>query len=116
MRYQSTGMNIETFPYQTLDRNRIAAEEHKGTSGTAWWKIFKMGDIRIRMVEYSANYFADHWCRKGHIIYCISGQMITELENGKEFILSQGMTYQVGDNSNAHRSRSANGCTLFIVD
>jgi quercetin dioxygenase-like cupin family protein len=109
-------MKIELFPFQTLDWSSIATEEHHGITGTAWWKIFKMGDIRIRMVEYSANYFADHWCNKGHIIYCISGEMITELEDGREFILSAGMTYQVGDNSDAHRSRSANGCSLFIVD
>jgi hypothetical protein len=42
--------------------------------------------------------------------------MITELEDGREFVLSQGMTYHVGDNSNAHHSRSTKGCTLFIVD
>ena len=75
-----------------------------------------MGDIRIRMVEYPANYVADHWGNKGHIIYCISGQMITEPEDGREFIISQSMTYQVGDSSNAHRSRSVSGYTLFIVD
>jgi len=107
-------MNL--FPFQTLDWNSITAEERKGTTGIALWKIFNMGDIRVRMVEYSANYFADHWCQKGHIIYCISGEMTTELEDGREFILSQGMSYQVGDNSDAHRSRSTNGCTLFIVD
>ena len=109
-------MKIESFPFQTPDWSSIAVEEHRGTTGTALWKIFNMGDIRIRMVTYSANYFADHWCRKGHIIYCLSGEMITELEDGREFILLQGMTYQVGDNSNAHRSRSAKGCNLFIVD
>ena len=109
-------MKIESFPFQTFDWSSTAVEEHKGTTGTALWKIFNMGDIRIRMVTYSANYFAGHWCRKGHIIYCLSGEMITELEDGREFILLQSMTYQVGDNSNAHRSRSANGCNLFIVD
>jgi quercetin dioxygenase-like cupin family protein len=109
-------MEIKPFPFQTLDWSGIEAETHTGTSGNALWKIFKMGDIRIRMVEYSANYLADHWCNKGHIIYCISGEMTTKLEDGREFILSAGMTYHVGDNSNAHSSRSANGCTLFIVD
>ena len=109
-------MEIKPFPFQTLNWAGITAEEHKGITGTAFWKVFWMGDTRIRMVEYSANYFADHWCQKGHIIYCIAGEMITELEDGREFTLSQGMTYQVGDNSNAHRSRSTNGCSLFIVD
>ena len=109
-------MEINPFPFQTLDWSSIAAEEHHGTTGKARWKIFKMGDIRIRMVEYSANYFADHWCKKGHVIYCIAGEMITKLEYCREFTLSAGMTYHVGDNTDAHCSRSTNGCTLFIVD
>jgi quercetin dioxygenase-like cupin family protein len=109
-------MQIKAFPFETLDWGSIKAEEHTGTTGTAYWKIFNMGDIRIRMVQYSPGYFADHWCSKGHIIYCISGQMITELEDDREFILSAGMTYHVGDFSHTHRSRSENGCMLFIVD
>ena len=109
-------MKIESFPFQTTDWSSIVPEEHPGITGNALWKIIKLGDIRIRMVEYSANYVADHWCRKGHIIYCISGEMNTELEDGRNFILTQGMTYQVGDDSHAHRSSSVYGCTLFIVD
>jgi hypothetical protein len=109
-------MEMRPFPFQTLDWAGIAKEEHTGISGTAYWQIFKMGNIRVRMVEYSANYFADHWCRKGHIIYCLAGEMITELEDGRKFTLSQGMTYHVGDDCEAHRSSSANGCSLFIVD
>lgn len=109
-------MKISSFPFQTINWNDIEPEMHSGTSGKASWKIFHMADIRIRMVEYSANYIADHWCSKGHIIYCISGDMITKLEDGREFILSAGMSYHVGDNNEPHRSRSAEGCTLFIVD
>ncbi len=109
-------MEISSFPFQTINWNDIAIEEHSGTTGVATWKIFRMNDIPIRMVEYSANYVADHWCSKGHIIYCISGSMITKLEDGREFILSAGMSYQVGDNSEGHCSRSAEGCSLFIVD
>ena len=109
-------MEMKQFPFQTLNWETVAKEEHPGITGTASWKIFKMGDIRVRMVEYSAGYFADHWCKKGHIIYCISVKMITELEDGRLFTLSQGMTYHVGDNSEAHRSKTTTGCTLFIVD
>lgn len=109
-------MEIKPFPFQTLDWNTIIPEEHSGTSGIATWKVFQMGEIRIRMVTYSSNYVADHWCHKGHIIYCISGKMITKLEDGREFILAEGMTYHVGDNSEGHSSRSKDGCTLFIVD
>ena len=109
-------MQIQTFPFKTVDWLGIPTEEHEGTTGKAFWKIFKMGEIRIRMVEYSPGYFADHWCNKGHIIYCIAGEMTTELGDGREFILSKGMTYHVGDNTNPHRSKSLTGCTLFIVD
>lgn len=109
-------MEISSFPFQTIDWAIIEKEEHSGITGKAYWKVFQMGIIRVRMVEYSAGYLADHWCNKGHIIYCISGKMITELEDGREFSLSAGMTYHVGDNSNAHRSRSENGCSLFVVD
>lgn len=109
-------MEIKPFPFQTIGWPGIKAEEHCGTTGKAYWKICVMGKILIRMVEYTAGYFADHWCSKGHIIYCISGEMITELQDGREFILSAGMSYHVGDNSDAHRSRSQHGCTLFIVD
>lgn len=109
-------MQIKSFPFQTLNWHNIIPQERAGTTGTAIWKIFIMGDIRIRMVEYSPNYVANHWCNKGHIIYCISGEMETTLEDGREFILSEGMSYHVGDNSNAHSSKSINGCTLFVVD
>jgi len=109
-------MEMKPFPFQTPDWPGMPREEHKGITGTSAWRVFNMGETRVRMVEYSAGYFADHWCKKGHIIYCIDGSMITELEDGREFILSRGMTYHVGDNSEAHRSRSVNGCSLFIVD
>lgn len=109
-------MEIKSFPFQTVNWTGIKAEEHTGSTGTAFWKIFNMGDIRIRMVEYSANYLADHWCNKGHIIYCIAGEMRTKLQDGREFTLAAGMSYHVGDNSNAHLSQSKNGCRLFIVD
>ncbi len=109
-------MEIKAFPFEIVDWELIEQEEHKGITGTSFWKIFKMGEIRVRMLEYSANYLADHWCHKGHIIYCVAGEMETELEEGRRFILSKGMSYQVGDDSDAHRSRSQNGCTLFVVD
>ena len=91
-------------------------EIHQGTTGTAKWKILLLGDIRIRIVEYSSNYLADHWCDKGHIIYCIEGEMTTELRDGSKHILKKGMTYQVGDNVDSHRSFSELGARIFIVD
>ena len=109
-------MQLSSFSFQTTNWEGIAREEHAGISGKAWWQVMMMNDIRIRMVEYSPGYLADHWCRKGHIIYCIEGAMETELEDGRKFNLAAGMTYQVGDDCEAHRSSTKDGCKLFIVD
>ncbi len=109
-------MQITGIPFSITDWSQIDAVEHAGVTGTALWKTIYINDVRIRLVEYSANYVADHWCSKGHIIFCTEGEMETEIEDGKKFILKKGMTYTVGDNADAHRSASVKGCTLFIVD
>jgi hypothetical protein len=109
-------MNLSSFPFQTLDWSTISKEEHKGETGIAYSQVFMMGDIRVRKVEYSAGYKADHWCRKGHIILCVEGEMNTELDDGRIMRLTAGMTYFVGDDSEAHRSSTKYGCKLFIVD
>ena len=109
-------MIIKQFPFQTLDWSIIPKEEHKGETGIAYWQVFMMGDIRIRKVEYSAGYKADHWCSKGHIILCTEGEMDTELEDDRIMKLTAGMTYFVGDDCEAHCSSTKNGCKLFIVD
>jgi hypothetical protein len=90
--------------------------KHPGEKGFALWQTIMMGDIRIRMVEYSSGYVADHWCNKGHIIFCIKGKMRTELKDGRIMKLKKGVTYHVGDDSEAHRTSSKKGCNLFIVD
>ena len=109
-------MIIKQFPFQTLDWSSIPKEEQKGEAGIVYRQVFMMGDIRIRKVEYSAGYKADHWCSKGHIILCTEGEMDTELEDGCIMKLTAGMTYFVGDDSEAHRSSTKEGCKLFIVD
>lgn len=109
-------MKIDKFPFTIVDWSDKEVTERDGVTGKTTSRIFFMGDIRVRMVEYSAGYLADHWCRKGHIIYCIEGEMETKLEDGRNFILSTGMTYHVGDDYEAHRSSSVNGCKLLIVD
>ena len=105
-----------SIPFQITDWSAIPKEEHKGETGTAWWQTLQFGDLRIRLVEYSKNYKADHWCEKGHIIYCIEGEMTTELADGKIFPMKKGMTYQVSDNLSSHRTFSKEGVKLFIVD
>ena len=109
-------MTIDSFPLETLDWLSISKEERKGETGIATWRVKMMNNIRVRLVEYSRGYKADHWCKKGHILHCIEGEMETELEDGRIFKLIAGATYFVGDNNEAHRSSSKTGCKLFIVD
>ena len=106
----------QLIPFQTTDWDNIPATVHPGETGTAYWKTLQFGGLRIRMVEYSANYKADHWCEKGHVIYCIDGEMETELSTGEIFLLTKGMTYKVSDNLSSHRSSSKEGVKLLIVD
>ncbi|HEY4797960.1 MAG TPA: DHCW motif cupin fold protein [Bacteroidia bacterium] len=109
-------MNPNNIPFQQTDWSNLPAEEHKGETGMAYWRTLQFGDLRIRMVEYSKNYKADHWCEKGHIIYCIEGEMTTELSDGKKFVLKKGMSYQVSDELSSHRTFTKEGVKLFIVD
>ena len=109
-------MQLSSFSFQTLDWSSIPRKEHKGETGLAYWQVFMMGEIRVRKVEYSTGYKADHWCKKGHIILCTEGEMYTELDDGRIMKLTAGMTYFVGDDCEAHCSSTKTGCKLFIVD
>jgi hypothetical protein len=109
-------MHLSGIPFGTTDWSRIEATEHKGEVGTAHWHTRQFGDIRVRMVVYSAGYLADHWCNKGHILLCTEGELDTELADGRKFTLKPGMSYQVADNEAPHRSSTAVGAKLFIVD
>lgn len=109
-------MNIQSFPFQTQDWSTVEKTEHTGETGIAYWQTLYVNDIRIRKVEYSPGYKADHWCSKGHIILCTEGEMDTELQDGRILKLTAGMTYFVGDNCEAHQSSTKTGCKLFIVD
>lgn len=102
--------------FQSTDWNAIPAVEHHGESGTAYWRTLQYEGLRIRLVEYSKGYKADHWCKAGHIVYCIEGEMTSELSDGRRFTISKGMTYQVSDNVSQHRSHTTEGVKLLIVD
>lgn len=106
----------QDIPFQTTNWDNIPAISHTGETGIAYWKTLQFDGLRIRMVEYSKNYKADHWCEKGHIIYCIDGKMDTELADGRVVELSKGMTYQVSDELSSHRTSSIDGVKLLIVD
>ncbi len=109
-------MKIEDVPFTTTDWSRIQATEHPGASGTALWRTVEMGNLRVRMVEYSPGYEADHWCRRGHVVLVLEGELINELEDGTRTALKAGMSYQVADGASSHKSRTAGGAKLFIVD
>jgi hypothetical protein len=101
-------MNMQAIPFGTTDWASIPTTTHPGETGTAFWHTQHFGEIRVRMVEYTLGYLADHWCKKGHILLC--------LEDGRSFKLTPGISYQVADNTEAHRSSTATGATLFVVD
>lgn len=109
-------MKLSNIPFVTTDWSRIEPTEHQGQSGFAHWRTKNFGDVRVRMVEYSPGYLADHWCSKGHIVFCVSGQLETELKDGRKFTLTSGTSYQVADDAEPHRSYSPTGAKLFIVD
>jgi len=102
--------------FETIDWSAIEKTEHKGETGTAFWQTIQKDGVRLRIVEYSKGYMADHWCRKGHIVHCLEGDFISELDNGESFLLTKGMTYIVSDNVSSHRSTTTDGVKLLIID
>lgn len=109
-------MKIQEVPFCTVDWSTVTPTVHKGITGEAYWRTFEMGNIRVRMVEYTPGYFADHWCKRGHVLLVMEGEMVTELEDGRKFIMKAGTSYQVSDDINPHRSYTEKGAKLFIVD
>jgi hypothetical protein len=109
-------MHLADIPFGTTDWSEVERTERKGDSGIAFWRTREFGGIRVRMVEYTPGYAADHWCEKGHILLCLEGELLTELKDGRRFILKPGMSYQVADQAEPHRSSTSAGAKLFIVD
>ena len=104
------------FAFATTDWTQVIPSEHPGQTGKALWRTQNFGDMRVRMVQYSAGYLVDHWCTKGHVILCLEGELETELADGKQFTLKAGDSYQTADGDPAHRSSTQTGARLFIVD
>ena len=109
-------MRMNDIAFGTTDWSEVEKTEHKGDTGVAFWRTRHFGGIRVRMVEYSPGYSADHWCVKGHILFCLEGELRTALKDGRRFALTPGMSYQVADDAEPHRSSTAIGAKLFIVD
>ena len=107
---------IEGVPFNVINWQEVTPTEHKGAKGKAIWRTFEMGNIRVRMVEYSPGYEADHWCTRGHVLLVLEGELSTELADGSIYHLKPGMSYQVADGLSSHRSYTEEGAKLFIVD
>jgi len=110
-------MKLPDHSFAVTDWTAVPTTEHPGETGKAIWRTETMGDVRIRQVEYSPGYLADHWCDKGHVLYVLEGELETELRDGRRFLLTAGMCYRVSDFGDpAHRSSTRTGAKLFIVD
>ena len=109
-------MRIEGVPFTTTEWDTVPATEHPGETGVARWRTVEAGNVRVRMVEYSPGYLADHWCPRGHVILVLEGELVTELADGSFHVLRPGQSYQVAEGAAPHRSRTASGAKLFIVD
>jgi hypothetical protein len=109
-------MKIARVPFGVTNWDEVPRTEPRGETGTAWWRTCQFGDIRVRMVEYSPGYLADHWCSRGHILLVLDGELLTELQDGSRHVLRAGESYQVADDVAPHRSRTSVGARLFIVD
>lgn len=109
-------MKLSGIAFGTTDWAGVEKTEHPGAAGVATWRTRQFGAVRVRMVEYSPGYAANHWCDKGHILLCLEGELHTELADGRRFTLRAGMSYQVADGAEPHRSSTRAGAKLFIVD
>ena len=115
-RVGARAMKMTDIPFGTTDWSEVERTEHPGETGVAYWRTRQFGELRVRMVEYSENYLADHWCHKGHILLILDGELVTEFEDGGSVTLKPGQSYQVADDTRAHRSVTEGGTKLFIVD
>ncbi len=110
-------MKLPDLPFTVTDWTEVEPTVHPGQTGTATWRSFDAGELRVRMVEYSPGYLADHWCDRGHVLLVLEGELETELRDGRRFRLMPGQSYQVSDFGDAaHRSSTRTGARLFIVD
>lgn len=109
-------MNGGRIEFRKIDWASLPRTEHKGDPGMSYWRTLQLPGLRIRVVEYSPGYVADHWCPKGHIVHCLEGEFVNEQENGETTVMAKGATYVVSDGASSHRSRTERGATLLIVD
>ena len=108
--------NDPNIPFQVIDLSTFEKIEYPGETGTAFWQTLQLPGLRVRHVEYSPGYLADHWCKLGHIVYCLEGSFKCEFKSGEKFELKTGMFYVVSNELSEHRSQTDNGVKLLIID
>lgn len=109
-------MKIEGVPFQQIDWASVPVKQAPGETGRFSQRFFEQGNLRVRLVEYSPGYKADHWCTRGHVIHVLEGILITELQDGRSFTTHAGSTYVVQDGDSPHRSHTHGGAKMFVVD
>ena len=110
-------MKISNLPFTLTKWDDLPGGEHPGESGMSSWRVFEGGDVRVRVVEYSPGYKSDHWCPRGHVLYVLDGEFGIRLKDGRDVVLGEGMSFQVGDDEdNPHLGYSEKGAKVFIVD
>lgn len=103
-------------PFQAINWDQVEKIQYYGEMGIATWQTLDFDGLRIRIVEYSPNYKADHWCQKGHIVHCLEGSFICRHQDQRIFEFNRGMTYIVSDSLSSHLSISKNGAKILIID
>ena len=110
-------MNIQGVITTGINWNQLSPVEYRGETGTSFWRTFEVGNIRVRMIEYSAGFKSDHWCRRGHVILVLDGELSLRLRDGREFMLAAGTSFLVVDDEvNPHLAYTNKGAKVFIVD
>jgi hypothetical protein len=71
-------MRIPPLPFTVTDWSQIPATIHPGETGQALWRTLNIGDLRVRMVEYSPGYLADHWCDRGHVLFVVARRPVVQ--------------------------------------
>ena len=103
-------------PFTVTDWTLLPPVDEKGITGLASIKTVNLGDIILRQIEYSSNYEADHFCQKGHIVYCISGSIQIQLSDNSIHTIATGNTFQVSDDASSHKLYSKEGAKVFVTD
>ncbi len=109
-------MSTQNIPFQTIDWSMVPITEQKGERGVAYSKTTQFQGLQIRIVEYSGGYAADHWCDKGHIVYCLEGELIIELKDDINYKLTEGMMFVISDELSSHRLVSETKVKVLIID